>query len=283
MTGFGGFEPHGDHDGDGAPGGRDGPGAGGSRGAWDGRGARGAGLRFRVVVVCSGDLCRSPLAAALLREGLPPGSAVEVTSAGTRAMVGSPSPQRLLRLAACRGVDLGDHAPRQLVREHLADTDLVLTATRDQRATVVGALPGALRRTFTLRELARLLRARPAPWSGYAAPAPAPAHALGARGATQLLAAPVLALVGSPGRRGSSEGPDHALVDHALADHAPAEREVARWSALAPTAAAGRSEVAGRGADDDLVDPYRRAGRAYRACLAQVEDAVAAIRDAVAG
>ena len=113
----------------------------------------------RVLVVCTGNVCRSPLVARLLQSRLDawaPGQVV-VTSAGTRAVVGQP----MTRYAAAELTGVGGspdgHVARQLTEEMLAEADLVLTATLAHRADVVTMLPRATRRTFALRELARLV------------------------------------------------------------------------------------------------------------------------------
>lgn len=115
-----------------------------------------------VLVVCVGNVCRSPVAERLLRVRTE-GSDVEVSSAGVNAVVGDRidplAAEELVRL----GGDPGDFAARQLTSSMLADADLVLTATRAIRSQVVALSPAALRRSFTLRELAALLAEPPWP------------------------------------------------------------------------------------------------------------------------
>jgi len=106
-----------------------------------------------VLVVCTGNLCRSPLAAALLAAGLP-GAAV--SSAGTRAPEGAAPPVPTRERALALGVDLDDHRARRLVEGTVGRAGLVLTAAREHRRTVVTLVPRATRVTFTLREFARL-------------------------------------------------------------------------------------------------------------------------------
>lgn len=112
----------------------------------------------RVLVVCTANVCRSPMAEQLLRHRL--GDArVEVASAGVAARSGqpmSPLAQAVLREV---GVPVLTHESRRLEPELVTAADLVLTATREHRTAVVGESPRALRRTFTIRELARLARA----------------------------------------------------------------------------------------------------------------------------
>jgi protein-tyrosine phosphatase len=115
-----------------------------------------------VLVVCVGNVCRSPLAERLLRRRTE-GSDVEVSSAGVNALVGDPmdplAAEELVRL----GGDPDDFAARQLTASMLTEADLVLTATRAIRSQVVALSPTALRRTFTLRELAAMLAEPPWP------------------------------------------------------------------------------------------------------------------------
>lgn len=83
---------------------------------------------FRLLFVCTGNTCRSPLAAALAREGVRRlgWSHVEVSSAGVSAATGSPASEGSLRAAARHGLDLGAHRSSPLTAEALERTDLVL-------------------------------------------------------------------------------------------------------------------------------------------------------------
>ncbi len=116
---------------------------------------------FDVLVVCEGNLCRSPLAERLLRARLGDASQVRVSSAGTNAVVGAAMDPMAAAELTRLGGDPAGAAGRQLTPELIRDADLVLTATRLQRSYVVGLAPAALKRTFTLLELAVLLDERP--------------------------------------------------------------------------------------------------------------------------
>lgn len=111
-----------------------------------------------VLVVCTGNICRSPAAELLLRAGLG-ADGPEVVSAGTAARVGEPVAPPMARLLSARGIDAQGFAARQLAPPLLRSAGLVLTMTAAQRSAVVGQAPAVVRRTFTLRELARLARA----------------------------------------------------------------------------------------------------------------------------
>lgn len=115
---------------------------------------RGVSTPARLLVICTGNVCRSPAAVAMLRQAFPD---AHVTSAGTRAAVGGPADERVARIAEAHGLFLWGHRAVQLTRDLVAESDLVLTAAREHRSAAVALEPGALRRAFTLRELARLL------------------------------------------------------------------------------------------------------------------------------
>ncbi len=114
--------------------------------------------RLTILTVCTGNICRSPLAEVLLRQRLEP-LGVRVHSAGTHALEGHGMPEEALELVTQGGADSAialAHRARYLVEPYVADADLVLTMAREHRSAVVKMMPAALRRTFTLREFARL-------------------------------------------------------------------------------------------------------------------------------
>ena len=114
------------------------------------------GRTFAVLVVCTGNICRSPAVERLLMAGLGDDSGVVVTSAGTRAMVGHPVSGPMVPLMATAGAVADGFVARQLTAELITEADLVVVMTRKHRSAVVGLAPSSVRRTFTLRELARI-------------------------------------------------------------------------------------------------------------------------------
>lgn len=114
---------------------------------------------FRILTVCTGNICRSPLAERLLQAGFDAMAQGEfaVASAGTGALVGSGIEPHVAGFVHVFGADSTNFASRQLNVNILAGQDLVLALTRAHRSKVVELAPSLLRRTFTLRELARLL------------------------------------------------------------------------------------------------------------------------------
>jgi protein-tyrosine phosphatase len=79
-----------------------------------------------VLVVCVGNICRSPMAEALLQEALKDRSDISVTSAGLGALAGYPAAEHSVALMEERGLDISAHAARQLTPEMITATDLIL-------------------------------------------------------------------------------------------------------------------------------------------------------------
>lgn len=116
---------------------------------------------FRILTVCTGNICRSPLAESLLRKGLA-GLPVELLSAGTRAVVNDPMPPQIQSIALDHDVhDAANHRSRQVTKTDILSADLVLALDRAHRREIVEMLPRASRYTFTLREFARLSNSVP--------------------------------------------------------------------------------------------------------------------------
>jgi protein-tyrosine phosphatase len=111
-----------------------------------------------VLFVCTGNICRSPIAERLAaayatRFEVPDFTA---SSAGTRAVINHPiHPDAALVLEKLGG-DASNFAARQLTSRIASDADLVLTMTRTHRDAVLELAPRQLHRTFTLSEAARL-------------------------------------------------------------------------------------------------------------------------------
>ncbi len=113
----------------------------------------------RMLVVCTANLCRSPVAEALLARRFADvvdvdGARWSVASAGTDRYDGPVEPDTMAAAAAI-GLDLASHAPRQVAPVDLDGTDLVLTMARSHLRWIVANDPSLWPRTFTIRELVR--------------------------------------------------------------------------------------------------------------------------------
>ncbi|NUP58562.1 MAG: low molecular weight phosphatase family protein [Pseudarthrobacter sp.] len=194
----------------------------------------------RILTVCTGNICRSPVAERLLQAGLDqvvPGG-FEVSSAGTRALVGEPMQPISADIVRTFGGDPEGFAARQLTPRILRGVDLVLTMTAGHRGEVLQLDASLLKRTFTIREFARMLDVL----DGRSADAPA--------------AAP----------QDTSDDGGWLAANAAFWRGLPARAAGVRHLALPPDPA-----------DNDIVDPYRRAPEVYRQMEDQLAPAIVSI------
>ncbi|EPC04140.1 hypothetical protein L861_02175 [Litchfieldella anticariensis FP35 = DSM 16096] len=98
-----------------------------------------------ILVVCTGNICRSPVGEALLKR-LCPGK--RVASAGLGALVGKGVDPNALRLGEADGLELGAHRARQVTLEMLQDADLILVMSEGQRRAIGELLPAAMGKTM---------------------------------------------------------------------------------------------------------------------------------------
>ena len=110
---------------------------------------------FGIMIVCTGNLCRSPMAAALLARRLAVlGVTVPVRSAGMLAYGNPPFPE-VVSVMASYGIEIASHRSRVATADDLAGASLVLAMTREHLRYAVTTEPGAWPRAFTLKEIVR--------------------------------------------------------------------------------------------------------------------------------
>jgi len=92
----------------------------------------------RVLLVCTGNICRSPLAAALMQRALTERGVqdIHVSSAGTGAWDGAPASEGAYLVGLEQGLDLSGHRARLLTRDLVEQSSLILTMARHHRARV---------------------------------------------------------------------------------------------------------------------------------------------------
>ncbi|WP_120338198.1 hypothetical protein [Cryobacterium soli] len=202
---------------------------------------------FTILVVCTGNICRSPLAQELLRAQLEEcGIKAEVHSAGSFAMVGQGMTIEALDVSQGHGGQGKDHVATQLTQQAIVSADLVLTATREHRSAVAALYPRASRYTYTIKQFARLLP-----------------------GALESL--PALGNVISPKSRVE-------LVETLHSDQAASLRALV--SEVAATR--GFSPAPASPTEDDIEDPYRLSIAVYERVGDQIHSAVMRIVEAFA-
>jgi len=84
---------------------------------------------FEILMVCTGNICRSPMAAGLLRHMLPTDleNRIQVISAGTHAMHGHQAAPFAVQAMARQGIDISGHRARMIDRTLVRRASLILT------------------------------------------------------------------------------------------------------------------------------------------------------------
>lgn len=121
-----------------------------------------------ILVICTGNICRSPISEGLLRDALQRrfgAAAPVVSSAGTSGLEGSGAMPESIQAAAELDVDISGHVARRLTTAIADEADLLLCMATDHRAAFASA-PDLDERAFTLKELVRLLETLSPPIPG---------------------------------------------------------------------------------------------------------------------
>lgn len=104
-----------------------------------------------IVFVCTGNICRSPMAEYLLRDRLGGDSGWEVASAGVMAGRGMPASRSGAEVLAGKGIDMGPHTSRPLDAELVDDATLIVVMTTSHREQVLQLFPSAREKVFLLK------------------------------------------------------------------------------------------------------------------------------------
>lgn len=98
----------------------------------------------RLLIVCTGNICRSPVAEALLKTRLP----LVIESAGLGALVGHGVDPSAKALAEASGLDVSAHQARQVTLEMISQADLILAMSENQRRAIGRLAPAATGKTM---------------------------------------------------------------------------------------------------------------------------------------
>jgi protein-tyrosine phosphatase len=100
-----------------------------------------------LLVVCTGNICRSPVAEAMLRASMPER---RVESAGLGALVGQGVEATARELAEADGLNVDAHEARQLSQDMLQNAELILVMSEGQRRAIGEMAPAALGKTMLI-------------------------------------------------------------------------------------------------------------------------------------
>src|SRR6516225_10076160 len=105
-----------------------------------------------ILFLCTGNVCRSPMAEWLFRHAIQSRDDVRVLSAGLGALDGQPATQHSVEAMKEIGIDISGHRSRSLTTELVRQADLILGMTHSHTDTVALLYPPAAEKTFLLRE-----------------------------------------------------------------------------------------------------------------------------------
>jgi protein-tyrosine phosphatase len=110
-----------------------------------------------VLVLCTANVCRSPMAEGLLTDHLAALGLRSAVSVFSRGMLddGRPPPPEVIIAMASRGLNIASHRSRRVTAADLEQADLTLAMAREHLRHAVVTAPAAWPRAFTLRELVR--------------------------------------------------------------------------------------------------------------------------------
>lgn len=114
------------------------------------------GLMKHILCVCTGNSCRSPMAAALLKRLLKDRPEIEVSSAGVLAVPGMPPTESTIAVMQREGIDIRQHRSQPITKEMIESADLVVVMERRQQVLIEELVPQAKGKVKLLLEQAGL-------------------------------------------------------------------------------------------------------------------------------
>lgn len=106
-----------------------------------------------ILVLCIGNICRSPMAEGLLRHALP---GKTIRSAGLAALIGQPADPLAVQLMQQQGIDITAHRAQSISAQLVGEAQLILTMDLDQKAEVENNYVAARGKVFRIAEARKL-------------------------------------------------------------------------------------------------------------------------------
>lgn len=111
-------------------------------------------LKKKILFVCTGNTCRSPMAEHLLKEKLKKMNIedIEVESAGLSAFFPQKASKNAILVMNEIGIDISSHVSRLINEEMIKESTLILTMERYHKEVITKMYPGVMDKVFTLKE-----------------------------------------------------------------------------------------------------------------------------------
>jgi len=108
--------------------------------------------KTRILTVCTGNICRSPMAEGMLKK-MPAGLRnISVASAGTHALTGNPATDFALIAAHEKGIDISGHRARLLEPALIQDSDIILCMEPSHAEWVISVSPSSAKKVYILAD-----------------------------------------------------------------------------------------------------------------------------------
>jgi len=105
----------------------------------------------KIIFVCTGNSCRSPMAEGLLKKMLEGKNKVEVSSAGTAAFFGTAATKEAVEVMKEEGIDISQHKSHQLSLKDIDESDIIVVMGKQHLRDVLSLVPEAKGKTFLLK------------------------------------------------------------------------------------------------------------------------------------
>lgn len=109
-----------------------------------------------ILVVCIGNICRSPMAEAILKSEFANNPQISIRSAGLHALVNKPADPMAQALMAEKGIDISTHRAQQITNEMVLESELILTMSTEQELSIGKQFPNTRGKVYRLGK-----------WDGY--------------------------------------------------------------------------------------------------------------------